>query len=295
MLEEVYRSPGYLACEQRAFILHAVGIPSEVVDLGEAFTLQVAPEQAPSAREHIAGFDAENIVIATPKPTLKLHRHAWLAAALYATVIIGVGFLAGRSLSGFDWYQTGALESAVYRSGEGWRLATALTLHVDQAHLLGNLGFGAFFCFLAARLLGSGVTFATTIVAALLGNLLDTLLAPDSHRSMGASTMVFAVLGLGAAYAWRTQLRMSLPWLHSWAHRWGPIVAGIMLLALIGSGGENTDVLAHLTGFFCGALLGVVYARLPTATFYNRALQGTAAAAGLAIIAGAWAWAWASG
>ncbi|HTE39496.1 MAG TPA: rhomboid family intramembrane serine protease [Steroidobacteraceae bacterium] len=291
MPEEVYRSQGYLACEQRAFILHAVGIQSDIVDLGEAFALMVAGEQSQLARQHIDGFEAERVVTQTPKPQLKLHRHAWVASALYAIAIIAVGFLAGRSLSGFDWYTTGALENAVQRSGDWWRLVTALTLHVDQAHLLGNLGFGVFFCYLAARLLGPGVAFVSTVVAATFGNLLDSLWMPDAQRSMGASTMVFAVLGLGAAYSWRQQLKTSLPWLHSWAHRWGPIVAGIMLLALIGAGGANTDVLAHLTGFFCGALLGVFYARLTPTVFDQRALQAVGATVGIAIVAGAWVWA----
>jgi membrane associated rhomboid family serine protease len=37
-------------------------------------------------------------------------------------------------------------------------------------------------------------------------------------------------------------------------------VAGIFLLAFTGAGGENTDVLAHLTGFITGALAGVLLA-----------------------------------
>jgi len=290
-LVEVYRSSGMLACEQRAFVLHAVGIESEIVDEADAFTLWVAPESASAAHEHLQHYNVESTATAQPKPVMELHRHAWIAPLLYAVVIVGAGYCAGSGLLGLNWNDAGALRSDVHRSGEWWRLVTALTLHVDHAHLLSNLGFGAFFSYLAARLLGSGIALVSIVFAAAIGNLLDSAWMPQSQVSMGASTMVFAALGLVAAYSWRQQLNLRMPWLHTWAHRWAPLIAGIMLLALIGSGGENTDVLAHLTGFFCGVILGVAFARVRVAWFRNVLLQTTASGIALGLIAGAWLWA----
>jgi membrane associated rhomboid family serine protease len=153
--------------------------------------------------------------------------------------------------------------------------------------LLGNIAFGSFFGYLAARLLGSGVAWASIVLAAVAGNLLDSVLMPASHASMGASTAVFATLGLVAAYSWRLQFSKRM----QWAHRWAPLICGIMLLALLGAGGENTDVLAHLTGFFCGAVLGASYARIPTKLFESVPLQvgATVVATGAIIIAWVWA------
>jgi membrane associated rhomboid family serine protease len=285
---EVFRSPGFLACEQRSFVLHAVGIPSEIVDLPEAFVLYVAPEAAVAAREHIERFNTETEQAQQPSaPPPVLHRHAWASPALFALTIVGVAYLAGIKLARFDWYEAGALRVGLAQSGEWWRVVTALTLHADHAHLLGNLGFGAFFGFLAARLLGSGVALATTLAAAILGNVLDSALMPSSHTSIGASTWVFATLGLVSAYAWRLQVNPRL----KWAHRSAPLVAGVMLLALIGAGGENTDVLAHLTGFVSGVLFGALYAKWQSRPFASAVIQWLAGIVAIGVVAGAWNWA----
>jgi membrane associated rhomboid family serine protease len=285
-LVEVYRSNRQTGCDQRAFVLHAVGIASEVLPYDSAFLLFVDGEAAPVAREHIERYNAENTATAPPKPPPLLHDHAWLTPALFTLTVFVVGYLATEKID-FDWYDVGALRSGVQHSGEWWRLVTALTLHVDPAHLLGNIIFGSFFGYLAARLLGAGVAWASIVFAAIAGNLLDSVLMPASHISMGASTAVFATLGLVAAYSWRLQFSKRM----QWAHRWAPLICGIMLLGLLGAGSENTDVLAHLTGFFCGAVLGASYACIGETRFRNAVLQGVATVIATATIIGAWLWA----
>lgn len=286
-LEEVFRSHRQPACEQRAFVLHAVGIASEVLPYEGSFLLFVDSESAVAARDHIERYNSENADIASPRPLPTPHDHAWIAPALYTAVLIGASYCAGKRLFGFNWYEAGELRSGVQHSGEWWRSVTALTLHVDVAHLLGNVGFGSFFGFLAARLLGAGAAWASIVLAAVLGNLLDSALMPNTHSSIGASTAVFATLGLVAAYSWRLQLSKRM----QWAHRWAPLISGVMLLALLGSGDEHTDVLAHLTGFICGVLLGASYARIPPKIFSSLALQVGAAFTATAVVIGAWVWA----
>ena len=73
-----------------------------------------------------------------------------------------------------------------------------------------------------------------------------------AHSSAGASTAVFATLGLLAAYGWRQRHAI----VERWAYRYAPILAGVALLAFLGVGGERTDVLAHLAGFVTGAMAG---------------------------------------
>ncbi len=70
--------------------------------------------------------------------------------------------------------------------------------------------------------------------------------------------MVFALLGLLAAYAWRRRADSG----ERWAYRWAPLIAGVFLLGFTGVGGENTDVLAHLTGFITGSATGWWLGRL---------------------------------
>jgi glycopeptide antibiotics resistance protein len=64
-----------------------------------------------------------------------------------------------------------------------------------------------------------------------------------------------------------------------------------MLLGLLGAGNERTDVLAHLTGFFCGALLGASYARIPAKVFTSIWLQIVSGMTATAAVIGAWVWA----
>jgi membrane associated rhomboid family serine protease len=110
---------------------------------------------------------------------------------------------------------------------------------------------------------------------------------PPTHSAIGASTAVFATLGLLAAYSWRRRTGRSA----RWPYRWAPLIAAVALLALLGAGGEHTDVLAHLTGFFAGTLLGALYGGLSLPLPGRAPLQLLAGASALAAIAGAWAWA----
>jgi rhomboid protease GluP len=281
-LIEIYRSSRLAACEQRAFVLQAVGIASEILAQDDEFALWVSTENAALAQHHIDRYAAESVP-APPEPAPVMHANAAIAPIVYALTLIGIAYFAGKSTFGVDWYDAGALRASAKLDGEWHRALTALTLHSDHPHLLGNVGFGMYFSYLAARLLGWGVTLGSMVFAAAAGNVLDSVLMPVSHSSVGASTMVFATLGLIAAYSWRQKFDRRM----RWVHRWSPLIAGVMLLGLIGSGGENTDVLAHLTGFACGALLGAAYGPAP-AEFFNRHVQLSAAFAAAAAISGAW-------
>jgi rhomboid protease GluP len=119
-------------------------------------------------------------------------------------------------------------------------------------------------------------------VAASAANLLNAYIQPGMHVSVGASTAVFATLGLLAGFEWRR--RASAPERRAW--RWAPVLAGIFLLGFLGTGGENTDVLAHLTGFAAGAAAGVAHAtwRLPR----RPVAQWVAGVASVALVAAAW-------
>jgi rhomboid protease GluP len=286
-LVEIFRSTQSTTCEHYAFMLRAVGIRSETLFQENVFALFVEADVEPTARDHIARYEAENAPTEKPKPPLALHERAWIAPLAYAIALVAIGYMAGRNSFGFDWYAAGALPSAIQSGHEFWRAVTALTLHSDHQHLIGNIAFGAFFSYVAARLLGPGVAVASMLAAAALGNLLDSALMPNSHIAIGASTAVFATLGLISAYSWHLRLDRR----QKWAHRWAPLIAGIMLLGFLGSGGENTDVLAHLTGFLYGALFGVGLARISRDRFFASWLQYCAGTATLMVLAGAWIWA----
>ena len=101
---------------------------------------------------------------------------------MYVSVLVLVAWLAGHRTFATNWLAAGVLDTAVVRGGEYWRTVTALTLHFDVAHLLSNLGFGAFFGWLAAQLLGPGVAFGGAVAAAALANALNVVGAAGQPR-----------------------------------------------------------------------------------------------------------------
>jgi membrane associated rhomboid family serine protease len=279
---EVFRSFWRSACEERGFVLHAVGIESQVAWLGRAWVLLVPAVHQSAALAQLEHYERENPPRRRTAAPERLHRGAWLGSLAYAAVILCVGYLAGGLALNADWLEAGALAAGPTRAGEFWRAVTALTLHLDVGHVLANLGFGVVFGLLAGQLLGAGIAWTTVLFSAAAANLVNAFLQPDTYSSVGASTAVFATLGLLAAYSWRRRRDEG----DRWAYRWAPLVAGVILLGFTGAGGERTDVLAHLTGFATGALAGVAHAafRVPRGV----AAQIIAGALALSVVVGAW-------
>jgi rhomboid protease GluP len=289
----VFRSANRRECNERLLVLTAVGVEAIVAAApsGE-FVLQVAPGDAEYAVRHLLQYDAENRPPPPLPPPPALYGKAWIGCALYVAVLVGVAWVLSNGLVRLDAFDLGELDAARVQAGEWWRAWTALTLHLDAAHLAANLGAGTWFGYLAARQMGGGTAWLITVTGAALANLLEGLLGPPGHRAVGASTAVFSALGAMSAYSWRE--RFALP--QRWARRWGPLVAGVILLGWTGAGGEGTDVdvVAHLGGFAVGAVLGALAALPRSQRVVRRVPQWLQGAAALGSIALAWAWALAS-
>jgi rhomboid protease GluP len=295
-LTEIYRSHRLADCEQRAFVLRAVGIEYAlftytVLSPGDLFALLVPEELVAAAIGHLKSYDEESRVVVVPPAPLPVHPRAWIGSFAYVAMLIGIAWLVGESYGGIDWLAAGALTHATTADHQWWRAVTALTLHADLGHLLGNLAFGVPFGFFAAQLLGNGRAWLSILVAAVCGNLLDSAAMPDHQETIGASTAVFAMLGLVAAYAWRRGSGKRAGSSKRSVHSWAPLVAGIALLGITGAGGENTDVFAHLSGFAAGALLGVVHGHVRTPFLDGRLGQFIAGALTAATVIGAWSFA----
>lgn len=283
-LVEVFRSLRMPDCDQQTLILAAVGIHSWTVVRGGMFVVVVPEEAAAQAVRHLTEV-AQEAKVPAPVPKLpKLQPRAWTGSILYVLVMMAVAYAAGSGSFGFDWLEGGALNGAIPATHEWWRVVTALTLHADVGHLLSNLAFGTVLGFLASRALGGGVAWAGILIGAMMGNALDAMWMPVEQRSIGASTAVFAALGILSAYAWTLETATNL----RWAKRLGPLIAGVILLGFLGAGGERTDVVAHVTGFASGCLLGVALGKIPERRFDSRGLQLATGAFTIATIAVAW-------
>lgn len=144
------------------------------------------------------------------------------------------------------------------RDGEWWRPFTALFLHADLSHLAGNLAGGAAFGTLVSRTIGPLKAWPLILACGTLGNVITArIVYPESFLSIGASTAVFAALGIlsGLGLAETFRERSTLPWMRVAA----PVLAGVVLLGWLGSGtpGSNTDVLGHVCGFGTGLVGGI--------------------------------------
>jgi len=280
----IYESQGYQSCSDRALVLHSLDIPYEIVRGLDRVALAVPGPFAERAKFELWQYDQENRRRSPVSGPLPVEYQNGVPGALaYVTVVCLVAWLAGENAFNRDWLSAGRLDGELIRQGEWWRTITALTLHSGIRHLLGNIGFGVLFGILAGRLVGSGVAWLGIVVAASAGNALNTMLLDSAHRSIGASTAVFAALGLLAGFVWRGKLMSQ----ERWPYRLGPVVGGIALLAFTGTGDENTDIGAHLAGFVCGFVTGTLLTLAATG-LAKRRLQLLCAAAALALVVTAW-------
>ncbi len=286
----MFRSPRKRDCDERLLVLTAVGVAGIVV-LGEGeFLLQVDQADAANAVQHLMQYEAENRARPPPPPPPYIYPHAWVGCILYVAVLLGVAAALSHGIARLDAFDVGELDAAQVQGGQWWRAWTALTLHLDGPHLAANLLAGVWFGYLAATQMGAGTAWFLAVTGAAFANLLEGLLAPPQHHSVGASTAVFAALGAMSAFSWRE--RFASP--QRWARRWGPLIAGVILLGWTGSSGEGTDVVAHLGGFAVGALLGATVALPRLQGWLRRLPQWLPGLAALASLALAWGCALAS-
>ena len=279
----VFESRNRRSCSDRALVLAAVHIPYQVVDDGLSCALVVPAEFSARAVEELRLYEDENPPVQPRVKKRIVYQDALPGVIGYVLIVCLVAWLAGYSFFGSNWFTAGRVDGNLIRAGEWWRTITALTLHSGVRHLLGNLVFGVFFGIFAGRLLGSGVAWLAVVVSAALGNAANTLLLESTHRSIGASTAVFATLGLLAGYVWRGQLMAQ----DRWSTRYGPVIGGLALLMFTGTGDENTDIGAHLLGFVCGFGTGMLLTMISKLPAPPR-VQVLSGAAAVGLIALAW-------
>lgn len=282
-LRVVFESRNRQSCADRALVLSSLQIPHQLIDDGGSCAVLVPAAVSAQAAKELRLYEEENPPpTITPQPVAETHDPMPGLVGYVLTVCLVAG-MAGYSFFGENWVSAGRVDGELIRHGEVWRLVTALTLHVDVKHLLGNLVFGVFFGIFAGRLLGPGIAWLAIVLAAAAGNAVNVLLLEATHRAIGASTAVFAALGIIAGYVWRGKLMRQ----DGWSNRYGPIVGGLALLMYTGTGGPNTDIGAHLLGFVCGFAAGMLLVRYAT-TLGTRLSQGAAGAVAVGLVVLSW-------
>lgn len=281
----VLRSRSHARASEGALVLEAMGIEHRVGREAGLWCLRVDPHDADRARRELTAARRENhgAEARARAPAPARVDSGLPGVAAYLLVLWALPALQARSGAGAVWVEAGLLQAGLVRAGEWWRTVTALTLHGDLAHLVANSFFGAVFGLFAGRHLGSGLAWLLIVLAGAAGNALNAYLRVEGFRSLGASTATFAALALVGALVWRRgHFRGG-----NWRRRAGPVFAAVALLAYTGVGGEDTDVLAHVTGFASGFLAGWLVAPLD-ARRLGRSGQLLCGVAALGLLCGAW-------
>lgn len=132
-------------------------------------------------------------------------------------------------------------------NGWYWQLFTAMFVHVNIVHLLGNMFFLLIFGLRAEELFSVQEYSAVYFLSGLAGNLLTLLLGP-AMVSAGASGAIFGVFGACTIYIKRAV---------------GQSIISALLFSfflLMMSSGGNVNNMAHLGGLVLGLLIGYALA-----------------------------------
>ena len=281
-------------------VLASAGITHELRTVDGAFRITVDFADLDTAANSLEAFDKEareereeraaRVPDEPERPSSQL--------GLWATLLLFSFFLVAGPWEAHPasrWFAVGAASADAILHGAWWRSVTALTLHANLPHLIGNAVATLLFMSAVGRALGSGLGAVTILASSAAANLLTAAVHRTQYLSVGASTSTFAALGIVAGIAawrrWRVLPERRRAWL--------PIAAGLGLFAMLGvgqssdslfakiGGTEPIDVFAHLFGLAVGCLFGVVTARL----FPRRpgqSAQAVLVGAALAMISGCW-------
>lgn len=250
---------------QWALVLMARGVPHRIRRGVSGPALQIPPRFEEQALHELRSYVQENPPEHFELPDLRTPRFSWgmLPGVLWSLGVVTILLTmtgSERLLESVyvDWHSRGGGDTALMAAGQWWRAVTALTLHADVAHLLGNVCLGGIFLLLLAQEAGLGAAWLLTLLAGTWGNMAKVVLQGPGNHFLGASTAVFGALG---ALAGIRLLRSG----HG--KRWRratPFAAALMLLAFLGVGSEEEsrriDLAGHFLGFAGGCMLGAAYA-----------------------------------
>lgn len=160
------------------------------------------------------------------------------------TSIVGGDFIT-TSDSVLVWY--GQVNYLVLRWGWYWQLFTALFIHVNIMHLLGNMFFLLIFGLRAEELFTLPEYLLIYFLSGLAGNILTLLMGP-TVVSAGASGAIFGVFGACIIY-FRRAIGQSII---------GALLYAFFLLMI--NVGPSVNFLAHLGGLAVGLAMGYGFA-----------------------------------
>lgn len=238
-----------------SLVLTAAGIAHRLERTAEGWALHVAWRDEERVDRHLEAYRQESAARLQPDVERPEYGRSHAGFALAGALVLFY-LVTGPREASVSWFRAGSASADLILAGELWRTVTALTLHADAAHIMGNAASCAIFVTALSRLLGPGIAAWLLLLAGGLGNGVTAIAHASRHSAVGASTALFGAVGSLAGIqfvTWRRRVTRT-------ARAWVPLAAGLALLAMLGTG-QNADIAAHFFGFVAGTGLGVLTAR----------------------------------
>lgn len=275
-------TPSRARADEWAVVLAALDVPCALREEPDGWTVLVAPADAVTALDALELYERENAA-EHAAPGEPATTRALTFAGIYVALLLAAVFaLSGARAGGSAWFARGSAEAGRMLAGEWWRAVTALTLHADAPHLLGNAIAAALLVSVVCQAVGLGVGLWLVLLAGALGNVVAALVQRGPYVSVGASTAIFGALGILTTLRVLTPARVRVGARRPWV-----ILAAMLVLLVVFGTGPDVDVLGHLCGLLAGlaaGVLGALAVRHPLAP----PIQWLLALAAAGAVAGAW-------
>ncbi len=242
---------------ERGLVALSMGLPYWVYAQDGNYLLLVEEVSASEVEREIRKFEEEHEFDRTDSSPGEPDYTPGIVLPFVLCVTVAAAFLFQRHEGFWVLERFNNDAGKVIVEGEWWRPVTALLLHSDLRHLLGNMAFGLWFGVLVTRSFGTWFGWSLILLSGILGNFLSAwIYFPTPHSSIGASTAVFGALGILVGNGLWTSFRdHSTKGIFS---KLAPFAGGLALLGLTGAGDARTDIVSHCTGFACGLVLGLL-------------------------------------
>jgi len=251
-------APTRRLADEWALVLRSQGLHPSIRRTRDGFDLGVPDTEREHAEAALSAYASENSP--APRQPERPPPVNLVAGALLSLAWIAFFRVTGPRDPSVEWFAHGSADAARILAGEGWRASTALTLHADLGHALGNALAGTLFIGSVFGALGIGLGFAIVVGAGVLGNFANAVYHTAQHSSVGASTAIFGAVGVLAVLGVGRHRRLGLAGRRALT----PIAAGLALLAMLGTS-ERADLSGHIFGLIAGILLGIPCVRVPLA------------------------------
>jgi len=238
-----------------SLVLNSAGIGNQVIASDDGFTILVPEALLDAARDSIDRYQIENprsgeeIADSSYRPPT-----GYLSGIAVALSLFAIHLAVTTSAAPQDYFAVFGADARRILGGEWYRCVTALLLHADAEHVVGNMAGVALFGGAVCGIAGVGVGWLMILICGILGNLINALAYETGHLSIGASTAIFGAVGILCAIQAVNAVKTG----KGWKRMFLVLGAGIALVGFLGTS-PRSDVGAHLFGFVTGVVMGGAY------------------------------------